>query len=289
MRPKLVSKINDLTPGQWLFRSKSVLRRTFGSGKEFAHAIRMEANKTSKPPQLCKDIIENFSKSGDLVYDVFAGTGGVLLGAQMALRKVHGCEIDPVQVLAYKKACCAMSSLFIEFDQEAVENCDVFEKFDKWVGDPFVDFLFTDPPFFDIDRRPKSTRWHRVGGNKPRAMEPFRKCSFASLDEWIGFMERFGCLASKIVKPKKYLAFFMDDAYLNGEYVFLTHLSAEAMKRSGWLPQGEYIWYNEGRRPGFFGFPVKMITNRTHMSVLFFTNTQKETKNEPDRGKGSEG
>ena len=276
MRQKLVSKINDLTPGQWLFRSKSVMRRTFGSGKEFAHAIRMAANKTSKPPLLCKDIVENFSKKGDLVFDPFAGVGGILLGAQMASRVSRGFEIDPIQVSAYKNACRAMSTLFIEFDQGAMENGDVFEKFSGWDGDPFVDFLFTDPPFFDIDRRRKSTRWHKDGGNKPRAMEPFRKCSFGSFVEWFTFMEMFGILASRLVKPGKYMAFFMDDAYLNGEYVFLTHHSVEAMKRAGWIPQGEYIWYNEGRRPGFFGFPVKMITNRTHMSILFFMNKKQE-------------
>jgi len=66
------------------------------------------------------------------------------------------------------------------------------------------------------------------------------------------------------------MAYFMEDAYLNGEYIKLTSLSAAEASKAGWSLQGEYIWYNEARRPGIFGYPSKMITNRTHTSILFF-------------------
>ena len=80
--------INDLTGSQWLFRSKSVISKSYGRGS-FAHKIR-RLNKACKPPELCKDIIEVFSHKGDLVFDPFAGNGGIILGAQMAGRKAVG-------------------------------------------------------------------------------------------------------------------------------------------------------------------------------------------------------
>ena len=73
----IASKINDLTPSQWLFRSKSVMRRTFGLGTD-AHKVRKAFNKACKPPALCRDIVENFSKKNDVVFDPFAGTGGII-------------------------------------------------------------------------------------------------------------------------------------------------------------------------------------------------------------------
>ena len=79
-------------------------------------------------------------------------------------------------------------------------------------------------------------------------------------------------------KPNKYLAYFMEDAYINGRYEFLTHTSAMAVASSGWVPQGEFIWYNEARRPGIFGYPTTMITNRTHASILFFKKVVKDDR-----------
>jgi len=286
----IVSKINDLTPSQWLFRSKSVMRRTFGLGAD-AHKIRKAFNKACKPPALCRDIVENFSKKDDVVLDPFAGTGGIILGAQMAGRKAMGCEIDPKQAQAYREACIQMSSLFTDYDQDAVKTCDFFEAYAADSSPiPFVDFLFTDPPYFDMDRRPKSLRWFKGKGSQQRPMEPFEGCLFKGIDAWKTFMSSFASRAMMLVKDGRYMAYFMEDAYLSGRYVFLTHISAEIVESHGWIPQGEYIWYNEGRRPGFFGFPSKMITNRTHTSLLFFLHPgkrEKEKKDERNETNGS--
>ena len=267
MRKRPHNKLNNLTGGEWLFRSKSVIRGNFGSGSH-AHATRRAANKACKPPELCKTIVEVFTKTGDVVLDPFAGTGGIILGAQMANRIAVGCELDQDQVDAYRKACREIGGIFDEIDLDAIATGDFFTR--KWKQEPFADFVFTDPPYFDMDSRKKSKRWWAGKGSQERPMEPFKKVSFASLDEWLAFMTCFGKRSMQLAKPGKYMAYFMEDAYLNGKYEFLSHLSALAVEMAGWVPQGEYIWYNEARRPGIFGYPSKMITNRTHASILFF-------------------
>lgn len=272
---KVISKkssrntLNDLTGGEWLFRSKSVIKGNFGSGS-FAHKTRRAANKSCKPPELCKTIVEVFTKEGDVVLDPFAGTGGIILGSQMARRISVGNELDQDQITAYRNACSEIGGFFSDLDLDAIALGDFFQR--KWKQEPFADFVFTDPPYFDMDSRKKSQRWWAGKGSQERPMEPFKSAlsKFRSLDEWLGFMAAFGKRAMELVKPGKHLAYFMEDAYLDGRYEFLTHLSAMAVEASGWVPQGEYIWYNEARRPGIFGYPVKMITNRTHASILYF-------------------
>lgn len=261
--------LNDLTGGEWLFRSKSVIRGNFGSGS-MAHSTRRAANKACKPPELCKSIVETFTKTGAIVLDPFAGTGGIIIGAQLAGRISVGCELDPIQVDAYRTACSEIGGVFGDFDLDAIKVCDFFDR--KWIETPFVDFVFTDPPYFDMDSRKKSKRWWAGKGSQQRPMEPFKShlTRFHALDEWLGFMAAFGLKTMQLAKPKAYLAYFMEDAYLEGRYEFLTHLSAMAVESAGWTPQGQYIWYNEGRRPGIFGYPSRMITNRTHASILFF-------------------
>lgn len=267
--PPPKNTLNNLTGGEWLFRSKSVIKGNFGNGS-MAHSIRRAANKSCKPPKLCQTIVEIFTKIGDTVVDPFAGTGGIVLGTQMANRIAVGCELDPLQVIAYQEACQKIGSLFDDLDINVIQNCNFFDK--KWDQEPFADMIFTDPPYFDMDSRKKSKRWWKGKGNQERPMEPFKDplSHFASMEEWLDFMKRFGQRTMEITKPNKYLVYFMEDGYFDGRYEFLSHTSAMAIESSGWVPQGEYIWYNEARRPGIFGYPTKMITNRTHTSILFF-------------------
>lgn len=278
-------KINDLTGSQWLFRSKSVIHKSYGQGS-FAHKIR-RLNKACKPPELCRDIIETFSHKGDLVFDPFAGTGGIIIGSQMAGRKSIGCEINGKYIDAYKAACDEMNGLFNNIydresirhcsfinmshndDKEIVGGCDFLNIEQEDIEDNSVDLLFTDPPYFDMDYRKKSKRHHKDKGSLERPMEAFG-VKFKDIMAWKDFIRSFCERAFKIVKSEKYMISFMEDMFIDGEYIFLTHILTEEAKKSGWVPQGEYIWYNEGRRAAFFGYPSTMITSRTHTSILFF-------------------
>lgn len=262
--------LNDLTGSEWLFRSKSVIKGNFGNGA-MAHAVRRAANKACKPPDLCKDLVERFSRVGEVVLDPFSGTGGIILGAQMAGRIAVGNELDPAQIDAYKSACQEIGGIFDNnLDRDAIQEGDFFDR--KWKVEPFADFVLTDPPYYDMDTRKKSKRWWKGKGSQERPMEAFKShlSQFHGFDEWLGFMAAFGKRTMELAKPNAYMAYFMEDAYLDGKYEFLTHMSAMAVESSGWVPQGEFIWYNEARRPGIFGYPKKIITNRTHTSILFF-------------------
>jgi DNA modification methylase len=261
------SKISDLTPSEWLHRSKSVWRHHVG-GNVDAFNIR-RANRSCKPTRLCKNLLEVFSKKGDMILDPFAGTGAIAIAAQMAGRQYEGFEIEEKQVHAYKRACQEVSTLTDEYDETLIKNQDFFE---SAMPESAFDLVFTDPPYFDMDRRKKSKRYWKGKGNQERPMEAYGKCKFNDLEDWKGFIKRWAVASRLVLKPNKYLLYFMEDMYIDGEYIFLTHISADILKSVGFVPQGEFIWYNEGRRPGFFGFPAKMITNRTHSSLIFMLN-----------------
>ena len=267
-------RINDLDGGKWMLASKSVWKRSFGVGKG-EHSIRRKVNSTCKPVKLCAEYIEALSSKGDLVADPFAGTGGILLGAQRAGRRAIGAELDPAQVAAYGQCCSLMSDLFKEMDVGALRQGDYREVMPA--GESWADLVMTDPQWFDIDRRKKSSRYWKGRGNRERPMEPYREAPvFKTLEEWGEYMRIFAEWSAKILKPGRYLAYFIEDVYLNGEYVFLSEISKNAVESAGFIPQGEWVWYNEARRACIFGYPSRMITSRVHTKVLFFTNGRLE-------------
>lgn len=51
---------------------------------------------TSKPPTLYEKAIRRCTKPGDIILDIYGGSGSSLLAGEMLKRKVHTCEIEPV-------------------------------------------------------------------------------------------------------------------------------------------------------------------------------------------------
>ena len=264
-------RINDLGGGQWMLASKSVWKRSYGVGKG-EHKIRRAANKTCKPVKLCAEFLRAMSQEGDLVLDPMAGTGGVLLGAQAEGRRAIGAELDPKQVTAYQLACEKMSTLFKIYDKDVLRPGDFFQLFPE-PKEPYADLVLTDPPWYDLDRRQKSSRYWKGKGSKKRPMQPYTHVpEFKSVSDWAEYIFLMAERIRWILKKGRYFAFFIEDAYIDKEYIFLSEIAKNAVQSVGFIPQGEWIWYNEARRACLFGYPSRMITSRVHTKILFFTN-----------------
>ena len=57
--------------------------------------VSSEFHPTTKPVQLIAQMVANSSRSGELVYDPFCGSGSTLLAAHQLGRIGYGVEIDP--------------------------------------------------------------------------------------------------------------------------------------------------------------------------------------------------
>jgi DNA modification methylase len=69
--------------------------RTQDSVFEFAKPHASEMHPTSKPVDLFARIISNSSRTGELVYDPFLGSGTTIVAAHQLGRVAYGCEIEP--------------------------------------------------------------------------------------------------------------------------------------------------------------------------------------------------
>jgi len=104
-RYSLDNTINDLAGAEWTKYICSVINTRYSTKgvDSYAHEIR-KIHPTPKPPQLMKDIIEFFTKEGEIVFDYFMGVGGSLLGASLCNRRGAGIELNPIYIDAYKEA-----------------------------------------------------------------------------------------------------------------------------------------------------------------------------------------
>lgn len=59
------------------------------AGNEYEHP-------TAKPPTLHEKAIRRCTKPGDIILDIYAGSGSTLLAGEMLKRKVYNCELEPI-------------------------------------------------------------------------------------------------------------------------------------------------------------------------------------------------
>ena len=145
------NKLNDLTGAEWKFSTKSVINKPYPVNMQ--HKLRSQHG-GQKPPQLCADLVQTFTKRGQKVLDPFGGVGGTLLGASLVGRLATGIELDKRWIDIYKEV-TALEGLP---EQEFLLG-DSKEVLPKLEQNSF-DFILTDVPYWNIDKLAKTAFKH---------------------------------------------------------------------------------------------------------------------------------
>lgn len=286
--------LNELGGEEWLYFTKSVWTTAYP--RELGHD-RRRAHGANKPPRLMARLIEFFSTSGDLVLDPFAGVGGTLLGAAIARgpRRAIGIELDRRWTGVYD---AVVRDALAERDGLGPELADLgpsdpagVRSFDPSgcemrLGDALtllpaipsgsIDFVATDPPY--NVQLPLTMAGGRLAEDHPNrrtdyAMvsdDPADLANQPSYDAFLDAMERVFGELGRVLRPGRYAAVIVRDAYQDGRYVFTSADLASRAGRAGLVPKGDLIWYQAGSRLRPYGYPAAFVPNIVHQHVLVF-------------------
>ncbi len=300
--PHPANQLNDLTGEEWLYFTKSLLVTAYPS--ELGHAAR-KRHGANKPPRLMARLVEFFTKTGELVLDPFAGVGGTLLGAAIARgpRRAIGLEINPAWAAIYAEVAAALA---VERDGAGPAMADLgsadpggLRGFDPGgcemrVGDALallptladasVDFVATDPPYtVQLPLTMAGGRLAEAHANRRTdyAMvsdDPADLANAPTHDAYLDAMERvFGELL-RVLRPGRYAAIIVRDAYVDGIYRFTGADLASRAARVGFVPKGDLVWYQAGTRLRPYGYPRAFVPNITHQHVVIL-------RREPEGGR----
>jgi len=290
--PHPANTLNALSGEEWLYFTKSVLTTAYPS--ELGHALR-RAHGANKPPRLMARLIEFFTRPGELVLDPFAGVGGTLLGAAIARgpRRALGFELDPRWAAVYADV---VAAALAEHDGAGPRLADLgsadpagTRTFDPAgcevrVGDALallptlpddsVDFVATDPPYtVQLPMTMAGGRLATAHANRRTdyAMVSADPADFAnapSHDAYLALMERaFGEIV-RALRPGRYAAVIVRDAYLDGRYRFTGAELAARAESVGLVPKGDLIWYQAGTRLRPYGYPRAFVPNIAHQHIV---------------------
>ncbi len=261
--------LNDLTNTQWMFFSRSAWLTTYPNDIGFEMRKRQGGN---KPPRLMADLINFFTKQGDIVLDPMSGVGATLLGCALSGRNGNGIELNQEWTDIYHKVC----------EKEGLRRFpvtagDCLEELDQMKPSMF-DFAVVDPPYRE------DTKWDRTMcddthaarvANLPEQYSNSEK-DFGNLKNYSDFQAKILLLSQKIkrvLKQEKYYVVFCKDEYQGGEFREKSSSIAEIVRRAGFQWKGKITWYQAGAKLRPYGIPYSYVPNITDQKILIFKNS----------------
>jgi DNA modification methylase len=267
--------LNELPGDEWMYFTKSVLQTSYP--REFRHDLR-KAHGANKPPRLMAQLIEYFTKRDGRVLDPFAGVGGTLIGAAIAKppRRAVGIEVSPKWAATYAKVAKELKKDGVEGieGQEMVQG-DCLEVMRSFEAGSF-DFIATDPPYnvhFKITMSvAKQGKYQEFANRRTdfdmKSDDPRDFANLGGYAAYLDAMERAFVECHRVLKPSRYMALIVRNAYQNGRYI-MTHadLAARA-ERAGFTTKGEIVWWQTGTRLRPYGYPFGYVPNIAHQYIV---------------------
>jgi adenine-specific DNA methylase len=262
------NRLNDLTGREWVYWSKSVINRPYPPNLQ--HQLRSRHG-GQKPPDLCGDLIEVFTKRGQRVLDPFAGVGGTLLGASLRGRESVGIEINPEWVELYRQV-CRLEGLP---EQRMICGDSARELPGLAQGGERFQLILTDVPYGGMDRVQKSRgKYKRVGEaqreRRPSKLSPFGGEGYGSREQWLTELSGIFGLALPLLDPNRYVVVFIGDMYHGGRYHFLSAELAGALAGLGLTLKADLVWYDVSKSLHVYGYQYEFIPSMIHQSILVF-------------------
>ncbi|MHA1145536.1 MAG: TRM11 family SAM-dependent methyltransferase, partial [Candidatus Helarchaeota archaeon] len=244
------NRVNDLTGKEWLFSTKSVIPKSFPPS--YQQKLR-NTHGGQKPPELCAQLIETFTKRDQLVLDPFCGVGGTLIGCSICGRRGLGIEQNQAWIDIYNEVCGVEG-----IKKQKMLHADSREYLKRLNEE--IDFVLTDIPFWLMDKAPKSKGTYKKVGEPAKGvysdlskLSRFDEKAPKTKKEWKSLLQDVFYECFRLLKPKKYCAVFIGNMYYKGKYHLLNHDLTEVLERVGFILKGEIIWYDVAKKLHLYG------------------------------------
>jgi hypothetical protein len=92
--------------------------------------------------------------------------------------------------------------------------------------------------------------------------------NLTTYEEYLAAMGDVFTRCHALLRPGRYMAIVVRNAYQHGEYCF-THVDlARRAQAAGFVPKGEIIWYQAGTRLRPYGYPSSYVPNIAHQYIV---------------------
>lgn len=226
------------------------------------------------PKELCRRLLEIYTRKGDIVLDPMMGSGSAVIMARDLERKGIGFDINPDFVDLAKKRLSQRKLVQLDIEEPDI-HCEDAINLLKYVKPDSVDFVVTSPPYWNIHTRKRTADY-----KKPRPYSTLERDlgNIKTLDD---FMNELKSVFQKVYTVLKYgkkcVIVVMD--IRQGSKFFPFHMDiSNMMTEIGFVLEDIIIWDRKKEysnlRP--LGYPYVFIVNKIHEYILIFRKDRVE-------------
>jgi len=93
----------------------------------------------------------------------------------------------------------------------------------------------------------------------------------------------------RVLRPGRYAALIVRDAYQDGRYVFTASDLAQRADAAGLVPKGDIAWYQAGTRLRPYGYPRAYVPNIAHQHIVILRKPPAAKVRSPRKAKVAAG
>jgi len=218
------------------------------------------------PVELCKHLIEIYTKRGDVVLDPFVGSGSTVMAAKELERVGIGIDINPAFVKLAKQRLSQQRLVQTNIEEPKV-YCDDAVNLPNLVGSSSVDLVITSPPYWLIHKRTADYKESRPYSELVRDL--------GNVEDYGQFMQALKEIFAKVryvLKPGKRCIIIVMDIRVQSLFIPFHMDITNTMRDIGFTLEDIIIWDRRmeysNLRP--LGFPYAFVVNKVHEYILIF-------------------
>jgi len=254
--------LNDLDGKTWLKYSISIW------SIEKTHQEMKLEHPAVFPLELCKRLIEIFTKKGDTVLDPFVGSGTTMVAARDLERHGIGFDVNPKFIEIAKKRVSQQKIIPLEIDDVRL-YCEDARNILNFVKPNSVDLIITSPPYWDVlwqkrtadgrDSRPYSSLENDIG-------------NISDFDEFMNVLTEIFEKCYSVLKEGKNIVVIVKDIRKGSIFIPYHIKVIDIMEKIGFKLDDIIIW---DRRQAYnnlvaLGYPYVFVVNTVHEYILLF-------------------
>lgn len=226
------------------------------------------------PVELCKRLIEIYTKRGETVLDPFMGSGSTVVAARDLGRKGIGVDINP-DYFKLAKERLSQQKLFKEDIIEPEIFCEDARNISDIIEPNSVDLVITSPPYWNVHTRKRTADY--------KESRPYSSLNgdIGNIPDYGKFMEDLKLIFKKVyevLKSGKRCIVIVMDIRVGSRFIPFHIDITKIMEEIGFILEDIIIWdrrkeYNN-LRP--LGYPYVFIVNKTHEYILIFRKDASE-------------
>ena len=226
------------------------------------------------PLELCKRLIQIYTKKGDIILDPFMGSGSAIVASEDLERKGIGIDVNPDFVKLAKSRLSQQKLLTSNIIEPEIYCADAATLL-NYVKPNSVDLVITSPPYWMIHKRKRSADYKE---SRPYSTLERDIGNIEDYDQFMGALKEIFGKVHQALKPAKRCIVIVMDIRVQNRFIPFHMDIVNMMDKIGFALEDIIVWDRRKEysnlRP--LGFPYVFVVNKVHEYVLIFRKNKEE-------------